>query len=104
MSDKANGGPAFPMSYMQSTQDLLSEKQWKDINARGEHFPAFVPAATSGMSLRDYFAAHALVLCADAPVMIALRDEAKARNMESDPAIARFVYIIADAMLAERAK
>lgn len=63
-----NGGPAFP-----SVEHVCGE-----------------PWETTGMSLRDYFAAKAMATYAD--------------RMLSDQKIAEMSYSLADAMLAERAK
>lgn len=57
-----------------------------------------------GMSLRDYFAAKALVLLCDANVLTALRDEAKSRGVEVPALVARHAFELADAMLAHRGK
>jgi hypothetical protein len=81
------GGAAFPM---------LGEGHWADP----EQCKQWVPQ--TGMTLRDYFAAH---------ILPSLWDEAAAALREGymgDPAkmseIAKDAYRFADAMLAERAK
>lgn len=68
-----NGGPAFPLIAVD-----------KDI----------IAATHSGMSLRDYLAAHAL------PCLIA----ADTHHDVSTEEHARDAYILADAMLKERLK
>lgn len=76
MSERNDGGPAFPTAG-------------KYIAAGGKEFRE--PDAP-GMSLRDYFATAAL-------------PEAMARGLNCAPSqIAGVAYVIADAMLAERAK
>ncbi len=77
MVDKPDGGPAFPRPY-----------------GTDEHTqPCNVSLDQQGMSLRDYFAGESL---------------AGIRNSRggggSSEARAKFAYLDADAMLAERAK
>jgi hypothetical protein len=79
---KPDGGPAFP-----------SRETWQEWN---ERTVGYVERSTPvpGMSLRDYFAAHALAgIAARGP-----------REHESAEARARYAYGYADAMLAERDK
>ncbi len=80
---KNDGGPAFP----QTKDSWLSEGVRDD--------PRPVP---DGMSLRDYFAAKAMEgWIASFPKDAEFKD-----GME--PRIAKFAYMVADAMLAEREK
>ena len=72
-----NGGPAFP------SEDTMN-------------------GGESGMSLRDYFAAHAL------PAMVAIVNRSSTLHPDATPAevyakAAEHAYAMADAMLAERA-
>lgn len=57
-----------------------------------------------GMSLRDYFAAHAMVMLSNPATLAALRDEAKDTNQRDSELMALALYEVADAMLAEREK
>ena len=76
MSTKTTGGSAFP------TQDST------ELNGRCAVY------AESGMTLRDYFAAKAIV-----GLLVPNPDGSEWRDMN---ALAARAYIIADAMLAER--
>jgi len=76
---QADGGPAFP------TENAPGESSYG--------YPTMVRSA--GMSLRDYFAAHAL------HGLIASNDEDAGDRITDLPA---YAYQIADAMIAERAK
>lgn len=85
MSEHEDGGPAFP--------------QLTDYIVDG------VPVAITdpkqpGMTLRDYFAAKALVLFSDVVVLKALSDSTKGAEVED--VIARSCYAQADAMLKAR--
>jgi hypothetical protein len=85
MTDKPTGGSAFPVS----TND--GETAW-------------------GMTLRDWFAGRAMLLARDEldkdVKQLSLRGIIPYQKSQEDRAndIAAIVYIIADAMLAERAK
>lgn len=71
----------------------------------GPAFPVVsTPASQPGMSLRDYFAAESLVLFADSVTLTAIRESAKASQLEVPVMVARYAYELADAMLKERAK
>lgn len=84
MSEKSNGGPAFPSEAM--VHDVPSgEHRW---------------LLHDGMTLRDYFAAKALMgMIASSPVCN--RTDAKQVNK---PRWAAQAYEFADAMLKERDK
>ena len=79
--NKNDGGPAFPADY------LVMKNKDPDLCFRRE----------GGMTLRDYFAAHALAHI-DA-VAVAKISEPKS---EIPINLARMAYGIADAMIAER--
>lgn len=78
---KDTGGPAFPIVELCS----------------GDTIGSFY-----GMTLRDYFAAKALVVIADMAAK-GLHDIKRA-NGTAEQSIASDAYALADAMLAERAK
>jgi len=74
MPKQDDGGPAFPIT-------------WDEVNESGNRYPVVF----NGMTLRDYFAAQAL---------IGLH---ASHNATSDPDVAaRRAYGMADAMLAAR--
>lgn len=79
MSAADNGGPAFPAP-----------------EAGQQHFSD--PAAYTGMTLRDYFAAKALA------ALIGADKDYENRGAKAVPKLARWSYEYADAMLKERAK
>ena len=72
MSEKDNGGPAFP------TGEVI-------VGSRGI-------SATQGMTLRDYFAAKAMQATGANPI----------DAWESNEAVAKWAYEMADAMLKTR--
>ena len=80
-SNASDGGPAFPAH-------LISGSSYSDLRS---------PA---GMSLRDYFAAQALASC---PMEIKQYDDI-ADGIQGGARRAKVAYVIADAMLKERAK
>ena len=81
MSTKINdGGPAFPVPSV----------SWKE---KGEDRVAI---GTRGMTLRDHFAGEALT---NVDVRIPMSDD---DDTPSPRAIANYMYVIADAMLAAR--
>ena len=87
MSDH-NGGPAFP---------VMPPCDMEGASASG------FPQPYAGMSLRDYFAAKAMQAALSGASIPGLVDgEASARNVVDY--MAKAVYIIADAMIQERAK
>jgi hypothetical protein len=77
-----NGGPAFPRQAVPNTARVASEA--------GERYWGAQP----GMTLRDWFAGQAITA---QDLQIAIEAPAAA-------IIARSAYVVADAMLAERAK
>ena len=80
MSTKESGGLAFP---------LIS-------TVYGEHV---------GMTLRDYFAAKVIGgMASNDAALKRFRNEAAANLLTPDACMATAAYVIADAMLAERAK
>lgn len=91
MSEKPDGGPAFPMP---SEYD-------------GQGSP--VAAGWVGMTLRDYFAAKAMQVefetaCRSVMNATALANEADRSGRTIEKQIAHNAYLIADAMIAEREK
>lgn len=91
MSTKTNGGPAFPSKVEPSAQEL----------AYGYKTQQF-----TGMTLRDYFAAKALValFACEANPRVGREVEPYNSGEAHREYTAREAYAIADAMLAERAK
>jgi hypothetical protein len=89
---KGNGGPAFA----------------RPKSPKGEYTDSEVPCAQTGMSLRDYFAAKAMqgAVCAASGEKFAdnLRERARTEGKDIVDVIAGDSYLVADAMLAERAK
>lgn len=84
MSAQINdGGPAFPADEVHDTHPAPGETACRHLHAH------------QGMSLRDYFAAKAL------QGFLANKSNPTRFNPEGD---AEYVYRIADAMLAKRAK
>lgn len=84
MSKKQDGGPAFP-------QDSKAWPIGKDV--QGFDMYAY---SSSGMSLRDYFAAKAMHAM--------LNNDIRREEMATVSNVARDAYRMADAMLAERDK
>lgn len=81
MSNKENGGPAFSGTYSARSDQ-----------GRGP----VVEMHDKGMSLRDYFAAKAMLGFLSGPM--------NRVEFEGDGDVASLAYIMADAMLAERSK
>lgn len=81
---RTDGGAAFPSTYQ------LDECE--PVTVHG------------GMSLRDYFAAKALVLWATTENFAACVTAGKAHGLDTSEGIAKACYEIADSMLKERAK
>ncbi|MEE4463881.1 hypothetical protein V2S84_17530 [Azotobacter chroococcum] len=81
MSEKNNGGPAFPQP--------CAENGWASNNEYGQ--------AGGGLSLRDYFAAKALAALINHP-----NKDGENRGAKAVPILAKFAYEYADAMLAAR--
>lgn len=82
MSEIDNGGPAFPVELHATTKDCMGFD--------GDIVKAGHVATYGGMSLRDYFAAKAMLH------MLTLD------NLERRDEVAEASYLMADAMLAER--
>lgn len=76
MSDDKTGGPAFPV------QESIVSGSTSDV------------PASSGMTLRDYFAAKAM------QAFITKYDDS--RDDMAGPVVSKMAYAIADAMLAAR--
>lgn len=74
----------------------------------GSAFPEPIPSQCGGMSLRDYFAAKAMqgALSAAAGNSFAenLRERSRDTGKDIVDVLAMDSYLVADAMLAERAK
>ena len=84
--DTRDGGPAFP----------VTRQEWQD----GQ----LVPMTKNGMFLRDYFAGQALAgLVVGCAGMLGDEFSAYAKG-HCNHALACRAYVMADAMLAERAK
>lgn len=73
---------------------------------RDDGGPAFpdhnLPHRHNGMSLRDYFAAHALTMVADATALAVIDEIAIRRGVEATTVVAKYAYELADAMLKAR--
>ena len=92
-----NGGPAFPAECGGSTK--------AQVGFDGEIIQPGMRAHYSGMTLRDYFAAHAPITMADATKTLfdsGTKDEVTVMDVINILSKMRFAY--ADAMLLERAK
>lgn len=104
---KNDGGTAFPMQDPQAIHAYAQAKTESansaDVNERDQIYLAARAEAVSGMSLRDYFAAKALEgfmnWALDQPHFKDYDTAAKAAA-----GYAKSAYLIADAMLQERAK
>ena len=81
---KDDGGSAFPLPSMKQSGETSTEN-YLDFEERGQ----------SGMSLRDYFAAKAVI---DVVTDTGYWDQRSVANM------ARQAYQLADAMIKERSK
>lgn len=89
---KDNSGPAFPSQIRNDGKDSLSGFTHEEI-------PAGTTSNYGGMSLRDYFAAKAMQAAITGISNMSLEDAERACLRTS-----HLAYVIADAMLAERAK
>lgn len=76
----------------------------KRLGPASEAPPAFPSQNELGMSLRDWFAGQALVTLSDLSLLKVLSDQAKEHGKEAPEVLAKYVYELADAMLAEREK
>lgn len=83
---KNDGGPAFPQHDLKDSGD---GGEWEHV-------------ITGGMTLRDYFAAHALSLFCEEPLLTSFRELGEKRGLTLPQAVAKAAYNYADAMLAER--
>lgn len=80
MMERNDGGPAFPQHYCENCNDAFE--------------------SPNGMSLRDWFAGQAVAsMLNNAKSLLLITQE-----MPSAETIAHSVYVLADAMLAEREK
>lgn len=84
-----SGGSAFPAAYTESITPFIAYKQ-------GDDAPIIAHKNDPGMSLRDYFAAQALSGALAGRTVWPFGDAAQK--------CARKCYVLADVMLAERAK
>jgi hypothetical protein len=84
MSDKDNGGPAFPTHWPRSDDAT----EWTE----------------AGMSLRDYFASRALSCFGTAHGLTAAERIAVETGLSLVQAMSNMAYELADAMIAERAR
>ena len=90
---KPDGGSAFPLQasgHVQAPEGSASQNLWCDL--RG------------GISLRDYFAAQALVLMSSVESRTAIAKAALARGRTDADITAEAAYDLADALLKEREK
>lgn len=86
MARKDDGGPAFPEAIA--------------IGPAGDVHPGF-----GGMSLRDWFAGHALAgLLSDATTIEKYTNASVKDGVDPEPFFASSAYEMADAMIAERSK
>jgi hypothetical protein len=94
MSEIKDGGPAFPASRMEQGSS-------PEAGAIGGYFEV----QYSGMTLRDYFAAKALVALASSEVWLKGMDKAAAQaGIEFKDSLAFSSYRMADAMLRARSQ
>lgn len=84
-----DGGPAFPRAGYGIGQD-------------GESMDSADCGPQSGMTLRDYFAAHAPRLPDELFIKIAQLDDMDPRGMAED--LVKFPWFYADAMIARRSQ
>jgi len=96
---KHDGGPAFPVREPAGVhaKGLAAVKGITDTAERDRIYTEATTRAFSGMSLRDYFAASALKGLAGNPDMV------DCMTTEMAKYCAEFAYVMADAMLTERA-
>lgn len=94
MSEKNNGGPAFPVTNTQFIYKAGADASKAGISAdeRDRLYMEATEKAAAGMTLRDYFAAKALQgMCANGDAC-----------HRGDDVIAEGAYWLADAMLRAR--
>lgn len=93
----SDGGPAFPpqdrVLITQARIDAEEAKRLKD---------ALAHAQQTGMTLRDFFAAHALLTMAHVPFRMLAKSEQPDIDLSYDY-MAENAYALADAMLKARA-
>ena len=97
MAHIKDGGPAFPATRLEENPlfDSLSMQPQ----------PRFIPVEYGGMTLRDYFAAQALIgLLSCEPWVRGLDSSLTTTPGQFKPYVAAHAYYMADAMLAEREK
>lgn len=88
MSERDDGGPAFP--------EVFTDEEWSEVNM---NYKRDVYSA-GGMTLRDYFAGRALPECI---IVAAEKTPGDAPNLsEMFNKAAGYAYYAADAMLAAR--
>ena len=93
MSDKPDGGPAFPLMYLSKGTKI--EDGVLHIEMKGDN----------GMSMRDYFAGQALAgFLANKELCENATGEADRTGSSVISVYALSVYAVADAMIAARAK
>lgn len=88
---KDDGGPAFPSGPL----------QFKTTGSTAN--PTVETVNFLGMTLRDYFAAKVISAMLDGNLAVVAKEAAK-EGLTHGAYLARAAYILADAMLAERAK
>jgi len=108
MSTKNNGGSAFPreIEYEISIQPLdFSNVGSMDDVAKATEDAIKNADRGHGMSLRDYFAGHALAgMFANDAMITRYGAHAKDNLIDPDVLTATAAYSIADAMISERSK
>jgi hypothetical protein len=97
MSERDDGGPAFPASWTNES----------DVNAIGPDGSVVPPShaiETTGMSLRDYFAARAMLIVMPESVDVDVTDRTEPFTLEDEfyKLCAERAYRLADAMLKAR--
>lgn len=96
MGERKDGGAAFPFGV-----------QVKHLDTYGGGEPYIAETNEEGMSLRDYFAAKALqaIISTHQPsAPEKLSDSNRAETLDQYECFSVTAYLIADAMLKERAK
>lgn len=92
MSDKNNGGSAFP-EITTDAAETIEGREYSHTYSVG------------GMTLRDYFAAQWMNGCMASPSWVKGLDQVAAKEgVNLSAAVAQLSYQYADAMLAERQK
>lgn len=98
MSEKDRSGPAFPF--------LVPNESGEDVvGFKGEIIPDGVTTAYRGITIRDYFAAKAMVgIIGNEEMVQRHRVAAQENSIGEEVLLATSAFMLADAMLAERAK